>query len=416
MQTATQAAELSPALPHFARTNSRERVRILHVVPQLGSGGTEHTLLRLMNGLGEEEFEQRICATRGFDAEFAARYNVSDKLVAAGESTQSFQFPLFKLRQIIRKFRPHIVHSRNWGSIEAIPAAKMSRVPVAIHSEHGYEVDSLKGMPLRRRVFRRAVYAMTDAVFANTRELSRYHARQAWTESERIRVIRNGVDTKRFSPNQAARARLRRELGFSDANFVVGSVGRLVAIKDLGTLLRAAAILVQRGVDAKALIVGQGPELRNLERQAQELPELAGRVAFFGPSDRVFEVLNALDVFVLPSLGEGMSNTVLEAMATGLPVVATLVGGNPELIGDGRDGQLFSAGDFADLARILARMWSDRGLRERLSAAARHKAVAEFSLNQMIAQYRDLYTGLLVERNVLAGQGGQRSGAFVERA
>ena len=381
------------------RSKLAERVRVLHVIPQLRPGGTEHALLRLIRGLGEEAFEHRICATRGFDPEFAGQHGVSEKLVVAGRFDEAFQFPLFRLTRIIRAFKPHVVHSRNWGGIEAIVAARLCGVPNVIHSEHGYEVDSLEGMPLRRRLFRRAVYPMTDAVFTNTRELRDYHSKQAWTRCEKIRVIQNGVDTARFSPQPGVRLNFRKELGFSDDCLVLGSVGRLVAIKDHRTLLKSAALLVARGIDVRVLLVGAGPEMATLQCQAQETQELAGHVSFLGASDQVAALMNAMDVFVLPSLGEGMSNTILEAMASALPVVATRVGGNTELIDDGRNGFLFSPGDAAGLANIIEQKLRDAVSRFRFGVAARQKAATQFSLERMIARYRDLYVGLAARRD-----------------
>ncbi len=375
------AAELEPS----------DRLRVLHVIPRLGIGGTEHGILKVMNGLGEREFEQRICAVRGMDASFAGQMNVAAKTYSAGSSRAGFQFPLFRLVKIMREFRPHIVHTRNFGALEGIAAARMARVPVAIHSEHGYELEIMQGLPFRRRVLCRALFGMTDAVFTVSADLRTYHAKQSWLATRKISVIRNGVNTDLFSPHPQCAQQTRDALKIPRGRVVLGSVGRLVPIKDHATLLCAAETLVRQGKDIHVLIVGSGPQQTKLEAYAAASPELAGRTTFTGSSDSVAQLLNAMDVFVLPSINEGMSNTLLEAMSCGLATVATRVGGNGELADDGRSGYLFPARDVQALSQILGRLVDDQEIRSNLGRGARLQAVQQFSLAGMVERYRELY-------------------------
>lgn len=378
-----------------------DRLRVLHVISYMRRGGAEMGILKLIAGLGSE-FEQRICTTRGFDADFVRNKLSREELYVAGSPELKLQFPLFRLARIMHSYKPHIVHTRNWGALEAVLAAKLAGVPVVVHSEHGYEADMFAGLPFRRRIFRHMAYGLADAVFALTRELRDFHARQAWVAPETIGVIYNGVDTERFAPNRKSRTAMRAELGLPENSFVIGSVGRLVPIKDHATLLKAAAKLAETGVDVRVLLAGSGPAIENLRRQAGSL--LAGRVYFAGDSDRVPELLNGMDVFVLPSLGEGMSNTLLEAMACGLPVVATNVGGNPEIIENDTNGCLFAPGDFEWLAARLKALASDRELARQMGAAARCRTTETFSLSGMIKNYRDFYFDLTARRNIAAAR------------
>lgn len=397
-----QNASLSASggLPVSVSGNGR-RLRVMHVVNYLGRGGTELGVLKLMGGLSNEYFEHRLCTTRQFDPDFVRTYELMDILHVAGSSREGLQFPLFRLWKIFRQYRPHIVHTRNWGGLEAVPAARLAGVPVVIHSEHGYEVSSLGGIPRRQRIFRRMAYAMADKVFAVTRELCEYHAKQAWMRPDRIGVIRNGVDTLRFCPCTVMRDRIRRRLGFAEDCIVIGSVGRMVPIKDYSTLLEAAQQLAGR-INLHVLLVGNGPELDSLERRVRESAWLRGRVSFVGVSEQVPDLLNAMDIFVLPSLGEGMSNTLLEAMACGLPLVTTCVGGNPEVVEDGRSGWLFAPGDISRLTDRIERLAANPEIRRTLGEAARERALTVFSLDRMMESYRSLYLDAAARRGLLA--------------
>jgi sugar transferase (PEP-CTERM/EpsH1 system associated) len=384
------------------RQSGQPRLRVLHVIDRMGMGGTEVGILKVINGLGQECFEHRICTIRGYDEDFSRAGGFEGQLYVAGRLNPGFQFLLGRLARIMREFCPDIVHSRNWGAIEAMPAARLSGVPVKIHSEHGYEVDMLEGLPNRRRLLRRCAYAAADAVFTVTEELRTYHARQAWLPVERIRVLSNGVDTSRFVRRSREREETRQRLGLADKSVVIGSVGRLVPIKDHTTLLKAADLLIERGVPVQVLLVGSGPELVKHQEFVAASPRLSGRVVFAGASSDVAPLLNAMDIFVLPSLSEGMSNTLLEAMASSLPVVATRVGGNPELIEDGHSGWLFEPGNVMSLATILERMGCDAIVRQEIAQAARKRVEEHFSLRDMIDGYRNLYFELARKRGVPA--------------
>ena len=330
-------------------------------------------------------------------ADLASSPLLSGRVLRAGGSKEGSQLGVRRLVRVFRAWKPHIVHSRNWGAIEAIPAARLAGVPIAIHSEHGYELDMLEGLPLRRRVIRLGFYQLADAVFAVTRDLSSYHARQVRWRAGKISTIYNGVDATRFSPRPAERIRMRRELGLPESRFVIGAAGRLVPIKSYPTLLKAAGKLVRSGHDISILIIGAGPERPSLEQMAAPLGD---RVLFLGERNDLPALFNAMDGFAQTSICEGMSNTILEAMASALPVLATRVGGNPELVADGTTGLLFPAQDASALADGLSLLASNFELRRTLGGAARLRVLEEFTLDRMIDAYAALYSTLSTRRGL----------------
>ncbi len=371
------------------RTN--HPVRVLQVVTQLAMGGTEMALLGVMGGLNDGHFQQGICAVRRWDRNMPVPDSVGAKVFVASNGRKGREFSLLRLMRVIKQFKPDILHSRNWGSIEAVPAARLAGVPAVVHSEHGYELDILGGLPLRRRLLRRAVYGMADAVFTVSQDLRDYHARQAWFPADRIRVINNGVNISQFRPQREVRRLTRERLKLPQESLVVGSVGRLVPIKDHLTLLRAAEIMLRGGTAVDILLVGSGPESDRLKDYASRSSALQGRVHIMMADFEVADLLNAMDIFALPSVCEGMSNTLLEAMACGLPVLATCTGGNPEVLQEGRTGWLFRPGDAKALALGLENLATNVELRRQFGEAGRLRVVEQFGLDRMVEHYRSLY-------------------------
>jgi glycosyltransferase involved in cell wall biosynthesis len=215
-------------------------------------------------------------------------------------------------------------------------------------------------------------------------------------------LIRNGVDVQRFAPDCEVRARVRRQLGLSSDAIVIGSVGRLTQLKDFPTLLRAVETLLERGEECTLLLVGSGPEEDALRKQAAASRLLRDRIIFTGVSKEVSSLVKAMDVFALPSICEGMSYTLVEAMATGLPVVASRIGGNTELIEDHATGYLCTPSAAGELADRLQELIKNPERRRAFGEAARKRAEENFSLERMLAEYRDLYLGLARKRGLLA--------------
>jgi sugar transferase (PEP-CTERM/EpsH1 system associated) len=365
------------------------RARIIHVLHRMGAGGTELALRRIISGLDPDRFEHTVCTVAPVSATDAAGDARFLSLERTGKKTGSL---VGDLSRLFLREKPDIVHSRNWGAIEAVLAGKLARVPMVIHSEHGRDIHTMHGDPWRRRVFRRFCYSLADEVFAVSRELREHYAKQVGIAAGKINVIPNGVDLGRFRPDASARRRLRAQIGAADREIVLGTVGRLDPVKDHATLLLAAGQAIAAGAPLKVVIVGEGPGRAQLQSAIETNAVLRGRVVLAGESGKPEDWLNSFDVFVLPSLSEGMSNTVLEAMATELPAIATSVGANPDLVDDDQTGFLINPRDVRSLADRILRLTADRELRLEFGKRARQKVALEFSLQRMLENYSRLYT------------------------
>ncbi len=386
---------LRKADTHAARTHV---LKIMHVTNSMALGGTEKVVLKLAARL-TEGFHHHVCCVRSYDANLVCKWLRPEQFTALELPRSRFAIFVPQLVRAIRSYRPDIVHSRNWGAIEAVFAARLAGVPVVIHSEHGYDVDGLRETPLRQRWVRRIVCSAADAVFAVSRELRDFHAQQAGVRPDRIRVLYNGVDTQSFAPRPEVRARVRAENGIGPDELVLGAVGRMAPIKDYATLIRAAGILARANLSFRLMLVGDGPQLPNLIALAESLPGVRACLLPLGQRDNIPELLSAMDIFVQTSLREGMSNTLLEAMSTGLPAVVTRVGGNLEIVEEGQTGWLFKPGDVEHLSQLLENLAADRDLRNRAGQAARWRVQEKFSYEKMLENYRALYVELANQRN-----------------
>jgi len=286
------------------------------------------------------------------------------------------------------------VHSRNQSGLDALLPARLAAVPICIHGEHGWDVDNLDGKQWKPALLRRLHSPLVDRYVVVSCHLKQFLTRRIGIDPARITQIYNGVDTERFKPGTKADADAVPAALRESGRLLIGCVGRLQAVKDHATLLRAFARLVRRRPDLHGLlrlaIIGDGPLLAELQTLARSLC-IADVTWFSGALDNVEQVLPAFDVFVLPSLNEGISNTVLEAMACGIPVVATAAGGTVELVEDNVCGRFFRARDDAALESLLEEYINDVTLREAHGMHARRIALERFSLSRMVAGYDAIY-------------------------
>jgi len=273
----------------------------------------------------------------------------------------------------------------------------MTRGARLVHSEHGRNFPHLHAEPMKRRIARRCLYHVADAVFTVSAELREFYCRETGFSPERMRVIPNGVDVRRIDEaSQFGHHGVREELGIASNDFVIGTVARLDATKDTITLARAFARL-PRHTGIKLLIIGDGNERARLEQFAAE-SGLTSALLFTGARNDGPRLLSAMNVFALPSLSEGMPITVLEAMAARLPVVATNVGALPELIEESATGFLVEPQQDEAMAERLIRFYANRELAKAFGVSARGKVERDFSLDLTLRRYADLYVSVLQKK------------------
>jgi len=369
-------------------------IRILHVVEAVGvGGGVENGIANIINGMAPDRFEHVLCGIFRV-GQNVERYPLDRvRLIGLDQKQRRWATQVGPLARLIREVQPDIVHSRNWGAIETVVAARWVRSFAVVHSEHGFETNP-ESEARRRSLVRRVGFELAHRVFSVSYQLRDALALRTGFARDRIAVIHNGVSTIHFRPDRKLGKRFRAEFGIPESDFCIGCVGRLNRIKNYPTLLRAARILASHCDDWRILIAGQGAEFADLRDLIDGSPELRQRAMLLGSISRIPEFLNALDVFALPSLWEGISNALLEAMATGLPVVTSAVGGNLEVIVDGQSGILFPVGDAKALAGVLVRLSREPESRRKLGNAAIQRVNAKFSLDSMIRKYEEMYEGL----------------------
>ncbi|MEO1576068.1 MAG: TIGR03088 family PEP-CTERM/XrtA system glycosyltransferase, partial [Pseudomonadota bacterium] len=340
--------------------------RIVHVIYRFAMGGMENGLVNLINGMDRGYRHAIVCLDRSTD--FAHRLTRDDVEIVSLHKKAGKDLPHYgRLFRALRKLRPAIVHTRNIGTIEAGIVARSAGVSNVLHGEHGFDVADLHGTHSRYRQLRRLASPFVRRFVCVSEQIRGWLERDVGLPTDKLVQIYNGVDTQRFAPDARESARHALKDHGVTRPFIVGAVGRLEVVKNQVELLRAYAARCARDDafrdNAALCLLGDGSQREHLEREAAQAG-CADGVHFLGARDDVPALLPGLDVFVLPSLNEGISNTLLEAMACGVPVVASRVGGNAELFLDGREGTLYESGDDEALSAALGRYFGNPDMRE----------------------------------------------------
>lgn len=373
------------------------RPLIAHVMYRFDVGGLENGVVNLINHMPPDAYRHAVISLTEI-TDFRQRIVRDDVQFIALEKPPGHVLWIYpQLFKLFRKLRPAIVHSRNLGSLEVVVPAWAAGVPVRIHGEHGRDVGDLDGSNKKYQWVRRIYRPFVTHFIALSRDLEHYLTASVGMLQASVAQIYNGVDAQRFHP-AAARQPIAGCPFVDPAFWLVGTVGRMQTVKDQTTLARAFVRALEVAPELKAclrlLMIGDGP----LRAQSQALLAQAGvaELAWLpGERNDVAEILRGLDCFVLPSLAEGISNTILEAMASGLPVIATDVGGNGELLEAGKSGELVPVGDVEAMAWKIVGYARDRQRARAAGQAGRAAVERQYSMAAMVLQYQRLYDRLL---------------------
>jgi glycosyltransferase involved in cell wall biosynthesis len=392
---------------------NNEPIRILRVIARLNMGGPAIHVSNLAAGLQPRGFETTLVAgslARGEDSMAFLADRLDIRVLTLPELQREVS-PLHDARSvrqmtsIIREIRPHILHTHTAKAGAIARAAALvsgsARPPIVVHTFHGHV---LKGYfdPVRTAVFKeveRSLARTTDVLVAVSPEVRDELVEAGIAPAEKFAVIRLGIPLAERLGDATADLDYRRLYGIPEDAFVVGWVGRMTGVKDTGAVLEIVRAARARGVDVALVMVGDGPDREHLEQLAHDLG-IARSTFFVGYQSEVAGYYRLFDAFLLPSVNEGTPVSAIEALASGTPVVATRVGGVPDVVRDGQDGFLFEPGDTDGAAEKLGLLAADPALREALGEAGRSRVLERYSVGRLVDDVERLYRSLLASKGL----------------
>lgn len=373
-----------------------QRPLVVHLIYRLDFGGLETLLAECINGMPAEKYRHAIVCLTDY-TEFSKKITRPDvaiyslnKKPGLGLGTHFIIWKLFK------HLRPTILHTYNLSAIEYTLAATLAGVPVCVHAEHGRDSSDVAGTNWKYNLLRRLLIPFVDCFIPVSNELRRWLKSTIRVPDKKNILINNGVDIHRFKQNSNKNITKYVET-FPEDSFVIGTVGRIQDIKNHSGLIDAFIALIEQMPSQRnrlrLVIVGDGPLLSVIRAKVLSAG-IADLVWLAGVRDDVADIMQTFSIFVMTSVTEGTPVVILEAMATGLPVVATKVGGIPEVVVDGITGQLVAATDMKAFANTLAVYVSCPDLLVRHGMAGRARIESIYSIDAMLSAYAALYDNL----------------------
>lgn len=374
---------------------------IAHVIYRLGIGGLENGLINLINQMPADKYRHMIICLKG-STSFRERLRRKDVQIIDLQKKDGQDWHSFvSLYKILKQYQVDIIHTRNLAAIEYQVPAFLARIKYRVHSEHGWDTFDPEGNNKKYQILRRLISPLIQVFIPLSLHLQSYLIEKVGISEQKITRICNGVDINKFYPAKVKRLVVDCPLALGKNTVTIGTVGRMHGVKDQLTLVRAFIALLKENTELigqiNLILIGDGP----LKKQAVELLEnnqLAAYAWLPGERDDIAELMRLLDIFVLPSQAEGISNTILEAMATGLPVIATAVGGNVELVKAGETGLLVPPSDPDAMANALLGLIVDKQKRQQLGERSYQSVLDNFSIQVMVNKYTDVYDSLGLKR------------------
>ncbi len=371
----------------------KKKIRILYTIGTLDIGGAEGQLVRLVTHLDQKRFEPIVCclSSAGPYRKAMDDAGIPVKVIGFTGSPHRDLIHLFRLTGYMRRIRPDLVHGfLFWAYIIGTFAARMARIPVVIASRRS--LGNFKADKPHYLIIERIANRMTDLILANSEAVKQDVICQEKVSAKKVRVIYNGIDASLY--NLPSDPMLKAALGISEKARVVGVVANLIHYKGHKFFLDGWASVVKKFPESICLFVGDGP-LRDKLEATVKVMGLSKSVLFLGTRQDVPLLISFMDLVVHPSLEEGFSNAILEAMAAGKPVVATAVGGNLEAVVHGETGILVGPADPVSLAAAINHFLENPQLRSSMGEAGRQRILKRFDLARMIGETETLYEELI---------------------
>ena len=363
-------------------------------MPSLVIGGAEKLLLTTVKYLNRDRYEIIVCCivSEGIIADEIKKLGI--KFYCLNESPRFYNpKKIYSLYKLFKKEKPAIVHTQILGAnIYGRIAAMLARVPVIISTEHNVYYKKK-----RVHIWLDKILAKnTDKIVAVSNRVKEFTSKQEGIGKDKFELIYNGIDSKEFLPT-ASRKDIRDKLNFREGDFILGAVGALTIQKGHYYLIQALSLLVKRYPNTILLVVGTGELKEELQEIVRKL-SLQENVRLLGLRRDISDLLNCMDVFVLPSLWEGLGIALLEAMLMGLPVVASSVDGILEIVENGKNGILVPPGNVEALSNAIDELIENPQLRQSLGKAAKEHILEKFEVRQYIHKLENLYNRLLKEK------------------
>jgi glycosyltransferase involved in cell wall biosynthesis len=375
------------------------KINVLHIYQNSKIGGVQQQFLSLLKAYDRDVFNPIFCCL-GPEEEISKEIERIDIETVALNRVRYHRFSPGIVRDLYRLMKQkniHIVRTHRYrANLYGRLAALLSGVPVKIISLHD---NYRKDLRLERRIVNKILLKATDKIVAVSESIRKDIIKYDGIDSSKILVIPNGIDTERFNP-EGNFADIRKGFSIKESDIVLGFVGRVVPAKGLEYLIDALPFLKKEFKNIKLLITGEGSTMERLKKKAKE-NNVHDSIIFTGKRRDIPDILSCTDIFVMPSVAEGLPNALLEAMAMGKPIVATEVGGIPEVIKNRHSGFLVPPRNPEALATAIKDLISNEQLAAKMGQAARHIVLDNFSIWSIAQKWQTLYLSILREKGLM---------------
>ncbi|MDY7544684.1 TIGR03088 family PEP-CTERM/XrtA system glycosyltransferase [Glaciimonas sp. CA11.2] len=379
---------------------------VVHLLYRLDFGGLETLMVDCINRMPADKYRHAVVCLTDYTA-------FSEKITKPNVRIFSLHKPAglglsahLKLWRLLRQLRPTILHTYNLSALEYGVTAAMANVPVRVHGEHGRDASDPDGTNQRHNRLRRWLLPFYDCYYAVSTDLCNWLTTTIGVPDKKNLLLANGIDTNTFHPPSGAQSMLSEKL--PAGSFVIGTVGRLQDVKNHAGLIDAFILLLtlipEKKSQLRLAIVGDGPLLPLLKEKITAAG-LADQIWLSGARTDVAEIMRTFSLFVLSSIAEGTPITILEAMATGLPVLSTRVGGVPEVVVENITGTLVSASDPVALANAMAWYVNHPDLVIQHGVAGKARVEKQYGMAAMLASYTNMYDDMSTAKKITLGRG-----------